>query len=641
MLTVEATLPLGAPPAWAVLERRLFDVARSRRRALPRALHPAGRPADLARRAAGPDARRRRRLLRELLQLAAALPARRRRRPAAAGAAPVGRRHRASCTDLGLVQDEYERGYDQFHQSESYTLLLLPLPGRPDQPAHRRAGAPLRRPLPDETRGPNYDAERRLIRAPHNGSGGPRWGFMDGEPSLPRLVAGMAPLRPAVPRRARRHRYDDLRDPALAARMGAGDARAHGPGRRRGQPRRHQPGRQRLPAHRRRALPPLGGRVRRRLDRARPRQRRPAARQRRPLRPDRRVHRRQVVRRPLRLDLAARLLQHRHGRRTSPPPAPAADARPALPRPPRAQIDRVMALGEIARPAPERHEPARALGRPARRAAPRASETFLVPYRHGDQGWFDYQPLVADLPDRALGPLARRRRTGRASSALRAARAVRLAAGASRSAPRRTPATSSPGCASWPATTPTTPSRSCAPASGRSTGGSTRSAPTTPTCAAVHIHHWQQHNPVTTEALVQLTLGAPPARLQRRPAARPAALLRRRAPPARPAARRGRPGQPRRRGRLEVDLVNLSPHRGPAASSCRPAPSASTASSRPLHGRRVGRVPRRGRRLRAAGRPRDDPPPPRRRRAARGEAAAEPKDHAVAHDGALVRAPRC
>ncbi|MBA3823971.1 MAG: hypothetical protein H0X24_08750, partial [Ktedonobacterales bacterium] len=25
----------------------------------------------------------------------------------------------------------------------------------------------------------------------------------------------------------------------------------------------------------------------------------------------------------------------------------------------------------------------------------------------------------------------------------------------------------------------------------------------------VNIHHWQQHNPVTTEALVQLTLGAP------------------------------------------------------------------------------------------------------------------------------------
>ena len=26
----------------------------------------------------------------------------------------------------------------------------------------------------------------------------------------------------------------------------------------------------------------------------------------------------------------------------------------------------------------------------------------------------------------------------------------------------------------------------------------------------MHIHHWQQHNPVLTEALIQLTLGAPP-----------------------------------------------------------------------------------------------------------------------------------
>ena len=27
---------------------------------------------------------------------------------------------------------------------------------------------------------------------------------------------------------------------------------------------------------------------------------------------------------------------------------------------------------------------------------------------------------------------------------------------------------------------------------------------------SVNIHHWQQHNPVTTEALVQLTMGGPP-----------------------------------------------------------------------------------------------------------------------------------
>ena len=61
------------------------------------------------------------------------------------------------------------------------------------------------------------------------------------------------------------------------------------------------------------------------------------------------------------------------------------------------------------------------------------------------------------------------------------------------------------------------------------------------------VHHWQDINPVHTEALVQLTCGGPQIDLPRRPAACAAALLRRRGTPSRPAAGCRRAGTPARR----------------------------------------------------------------------------------------------
>ncbi|WP_427884687.1 hypothetical protein ACQHIV_21075 [Kribbella sp. GL6] len=93
-------------------------------------------------------------------------------------------------TEMGMLVDGYERGYDWFHQGESMVLfyalcLALPEDTELKQLAARFADLYL-------PGGPNYDAEHRVIRAPHNGAAGPRWGFIDGEKYFPWSL----PLRP-------------------------------------------------------------------------------------------------------------------------------------------------------------------------------------------------------------------------------------------------------------------------------------------------------------------------------------------------------------------------------------------------------------------------------------------------------------
>jgi hypothetical protein len=128
-------------------------------------------------------------------------------------------------TELGMLHDEYERGYDWFHQGESMLLfyfLCMAAPRRWTERAVRFAELYV-----DPAHG-NYDPERRIIRRPHNGSDPRREGLFDGEsyPWLPHEAgrygfpldwvpapdAGAPPLH---------------RDPRLGAemgrRMGAGD----------------------------------------------------------------------------------------------------------------------------------------------------------------------------------------------------------------------------------------------------------------------------------------------------------------------------------------------------------------------------------------------------------------------------------
>lgn len=83
-------------------------------------------------------------------------------------------------TALGMVQDEFDRGYDWFHIGEGLPVFYQLCMADPRRYAERAARfAEL---YVDPARG-NYDADLRMIRAPHNGALGARFGLNDdGQP---------------------------------------------------------------------------------------------------------------------------------------------------------------------------------------------------------------------------------------------------------------------------------------------------------------------------------------------------------------------------------------------------------------------------------------------------------------------------
>lgn len=126
-------------------------------------------------------------------------------------------------TALGLVYEEYELGYDQFHQSESYTYFYYLCLADPTNPALlERAARFASLYLGEDAGAANYDPVLGLIRAPHNGSGGPRWGWADDAPySNPEWIEIMRPYGLPFQDVPGITKYDDLKDPALARRMEA------------------------------------------------------------------------------------------------------------------------------------------------------------------------------------------------------------------------------------------------------------------------------------------------------------------------------------------------------------------------------------------------------------------------------------
>ncbi len=119
---------------------------------------------------------------------------------------------------MGALRDEYERGYDQFHQSESqifFYFLCLADPTNPKWIARAQRFAELFT-KPDAG---NYDPEHKIIRAPHNGSDGARWGIGDGEPYYG-YYKGMEPYGLPYDDLPGITRYEDLQDPAKARQMG-------------------------------------------------------------------------------------------------------------------------------------------------------------------------------------------------------------------------------------------------------------------------------------------------------------------------------------------------------------------------------------------------------------------------------------
>ena len=131
----------------------------------------------------------------------------------------------AQLTELGIVKDEYERGYDWFHQGESLLLLYflsMANPARWMERAVRFAELYV-----DPAYG-NYDPVRRIIRRPHNGSDPGRSGLFDGThyPWLAREERSYGfPLDWLLPdsEPAPERRLDPRLSTEMTARMGAGD----------------------------------------------------------------------------------------------------------------------------------------------------------------------------------------------------------------------------------------------------------------------------------------------------------------------------------------------------------------------------------------------------------------------------------
>lgn len=218
MLTIEATIPLVDPPSWAILERRLFD-------ALDQSVEPflakyTREDGSLIWRDTFPgrdgaddfyESFYNWPLLYLLGGSERVLAAGRREWDAVT----------AQLTALGHVSKEYERGYDWFHQGESNLYFYFLCMAEPSRAKNlERAGRFAGLYLNEDPTAPNYDAVHKLIRAPHNGSDGPRWGFSDGEPSYG-WAAGMARYGLPYHDVPGITSYDDLKNPDLARRMGA------------------------------------------------------------------------------------------------------------------------------------------------------------------------------------------------------------------------------------------------------------------------------------------------------------------------------------------------------------------------------------------------------------------------------------
>src|SRR6185437_12288651 len=132
----------------------------------------------------------------------------------------------AQLTALGLLKDEYERGYDWFHQSESLLLLYFLCMAAPDRWRDRAVRFAE---LYVDPRHGNYDPVHRIIRRTHSGSDPARTGLFDG-PNYPWLenearLYGF-PLDWLVPDGAPEPPRED--DPRLTgemtARLGVGDS---------------------------------------------------------------------------------------------------------------------------------------------------------------------------------------------------------------------------------------------------------------------------------------------------------------------------------------------------------------------------------------------------------------------------------
>ena len=219
MIEIKATVPLTEAPAWAVLERQLIKVMEEAVQPfLDKYTHPDGRLiwkiGDRNSRDGADD-------FYEsfgnwpLLYLLGG----------GDHLLALGQRQWDATTllveEYGHVHKEYEIGYDQFHQSESYIYFYLlcmadPTNEKNRERARRFAGFYLN----EDPEAPNYDPEHKIIKCAHNGSKGPRWLYQeDSEPAYG-YGAGMARYGLPYEDLEGIDSVEDLKDPEKARQMG-------------------------------------------------------------------------------------------------------------------------------------------------------------------------------------------------------------------------------------------------------------------------------------------------------------------------------------------------------------------------------------------------------------------------------------
>ncbi|MGW8482978.1 hypothetical protein ACWGJP_07545 [Microbacterium sp. NPDC055903] len=121
-------------------------------------------------------------------------------------------------TAAGMLTDEYENGYDWFHQGESLLLFLGICAADPADERFAERARRFARLYTDPAAG-NYDPAHNIIRAPHTGARGALTG-LDDEPAP--YGADRAEMRPyGLPIHGIEGigTWEDLADPVLAARM--------------------------------------------------------------------------------------------------------------------------------------------------------------------------------------------------------------------------------------------------------------------------------------------------------------------------------------------------------------------------------------------------------------------------------------
>ncbi len=219
MIKIKATVPLTEVPAWAVLERQLIKVMEEAVQPfLDKYTHPDGRliwkSGDRNSRDGADD-------FYEsfynwpLLYLLGG----------GDHLLALGQRQWDATTllmqEYGHIDKEYEIGYDQFHQSEGYIYFYLlcmadPTNEKNRERARRFAGFFLN----EDPEAPNYDPEHKIIKCAHNGSKGPRWLYE--EDSEPAYGYGSGMARYGLPYEDLEgiNSVEDLKDPDKARRMG-------------------------------------------------------------------------------------------------------------------------------------------------------------------------------------------------------------------------------------------------------------------------------------------------------------------------------------------------------------------------------------------------------------------------------------